>query len=99
MIRIVIGAAIAASCIASTTLVYAAQIDIAGPLGSGEFGKQVYLLPNGNFVVTDPGFDASGGAADVGAVYLYRADGGLIHRAQQRPLCRCQPRLGQRWRV
>ncbi len=79
MIRTVIGVAIAASCITGTTLVYAAQIDIVGPLGSGEFGKQVYLLPHGNFVVTDPGFDASGGAADVGAVYLYRADGGLIH--------------------
>ncbi len=57
----------------------AAQIDITGPLGSSEFGKQVHLLANGNFVVADPGFDAPGGAADVGAVSLYRADGGLIY--------------------
>ena len=63
----------------SSNIVGAAQLDITGPLGSGEFGKRVYLLPNGNFVVTDPSSDSSGGAADVGAVYLYRADGGLIH--------------------
>ena len=35
-------------------------------------------LPNGNIVVTDPGFDAPGPIADVGAVYLYRPDGSLI---------------------
>ncbi len=57
----------------------AAQIDLAGPPGSGAFGRQVHLLPNGNFVVTDPGFDAPGGIVDVGAVHLYRPDGGLIY--------------------
>jgi len=37
------------------------------------------VLPNGNFVVTDPGFDASAPVVlDVGAVYLYRPDGVLI---------------------
>lgn len=73
------GAVVATFCMIFITTAYAAQIDIAGPAGSGEFGKRVYLLPNGNFVVTDPGFDSSAGAADVGAVYLYRPDGGLIY--------------------
>ncbi|MBO2007713.1 T9SS type A sorting domain-containing protein [Hymenobacter negativus] len=43
---------------------------LPGPAGSGAFGSAVTVLPNGNFVVTDPLFDA-GAAADVGAVYLY----------------------------
>ena len=30
------------------------QIDIPGPAGSGSFGRTVTVLPNGNFVVTDP---------------------------------------------
>ena len=49
----------------------AGQIDITGPAGSGKFGTQVTVLPNGNFVVTDPGYDAPGPIADVGAAYLY----------------------------
>ena len=48
----------------------AMQTDIAGPPGSGQFGSRVTALPNGNFVVTDPFYDA-GATADVGAVYLY----------------------------
>jgi hypothetical protein len=48
----------------------AAQSDIPGPAGSGTFGASVTVLPNGNFVVTDPGFDAAG-ATDAGAAYLY----------------------------
>ncbi|MCB1589268.1 MAG: hypothetical protein KDI56_10240, partial [Xanthomonadales bacterium] len=51
---------------------------VDGPAGSGEFGRAVTMLPNGNFVVTDPGFDAPGPIADVGAVYLYRPNGTLI---------------------
>ncbi len=47
------------------------QIDLPGPDGSGSFGKTVTALPNGNIVVTDPDYDIPGGAADVGAVYLY----------------------------
>lgn len=47
------------------------QTDIPGPAGSGQFGTQVTVLPNGNFVVTDPGYDAPGPIADVGRVYLY----------------------------
>jgi hypothetical protein len=46
------------------------QVDIPGPAGSGEFGKQVVALPNGNIVVTDPSFDSTT-TQDVGAVYLY----------------------------
>ena len=51
--------------------VRATQTDIVGPAGSGQFGTFVTVLPNGNFVVTDPLFDDPGGTADVGAVYLY----------------------------
>jgi hypothetical protein len=57
----------------------AAQFDLAGPVGSGTFGTQVTLLLNGNFVVTDPLFDGPSGTPDVGAVHLYRPDGGLIY--------------------
>ena len=32
----------------------AAQVDLNGPAGSGTFGWTVTVLPNGNFVVTDP---------------------------------------------
>ncbi|AVP96997.1 hypothetical protein C7S18_07215 [Ahniella affigens] len=60
------------------TLAVAAQSVITGPAGSGKFGKDVVVLPNGNFVVLDPEFDLNAGAIDVGAVYLYRADGVLI---------------------
>ena len=56
-------------------------LDIAGPPGSGLFGSSVTLLPNGNFVVTDPGFDLTNPAvSNVGAVYLYRPDATLISR-------------------
>ena len=47
----------------------AAQTDLAGPADSVQFGTAVAVLPNGNFVVTDPSY--STGAANVGAVYLY----------------------------
>ena len=49
----------------------ATQTDIVGPAGSGQFGDSVTVLPNGNFVVTDPGYDAPGPIPDVGRVYLY----------------------------
>lgn len=51
------------------------RVDIPGPAGSGEFGKNVTILPNGNFVIVDSSYDAPG-AGDVGAVYLY--DGGTL---------------------
>jgi trimeric autotransporter adhesin len=44
--------------------------ELAGPAGSEAFGSQVLVLSNGNYVVTDPLYDA-GGVADVGAVHLY----------------------------
>ena len=44
--------------------------DILGPPGSGAFGADVEVLPNGNFVVVDPLFDLPP-KSDVGAVYLY----------------------------
>jgi hypothetical protein len=56
----------------------AAQVTVNGPAGSGEFGRSVTILPNGNIVVTDPGFDAPGPVANVGAAYLYRPNGTLI---------------------
>jgi len=48
----------------------AAQVNLMGPAGSGQFGAQVVALPSGNIVVTDPNF-STGSAANVGAVYLY----------------------------
>ena len=42
---------------------------INGPLGSGQFGKSITILPNGNYIVTDPYFDNA--SIDVGAVYLF----------------------------
>lgn len=57
--------------------VNAAEVTIPGPSGSEMFGF-VLLLPNGNFVVNDPSYDAPGPVVDVGAVHLYRADGVLI---------------------
>jgi hypothetical protein len=53
----------------TTSAQAATQIDIVGPTGSGQFSTSVTVLSNGNFVVTDPGFDSR--ATDIGAVYLY----------------------------
>ena len=52
-------------------------LEIPTPPNAQEFGAQVAFLDNGNFVVTAPGYDLPG-AADVGAVFLYRSDGALI---------------------
>ena len=43
---------------------------LTGPAGSGSFGSGVTVLPNNNYIITDPSFD-QGGVQDVGAVYLY----------------------------
>jgi hypothetical protein len=53
------------------------QIDIPGPPGSQYFGGSVRVLPNGNLVVCDPGYD-SGSIADVGAAYLYDGGSGAL---------------------
>jgi len=50
--------------------VQAGRADLSGPAGSGKFGANVYALPNGNFVVTDPEFSPTG-QSKIGAVYLY----------------------------
>lgn len=52
----------------------AAQVDMPGPIGSVSYGTSVAVLPNGNFVVTDPGGPVSG----IGIVYLYSPGGTLI---------------------
>ena len=44
--------------------------DIVGPGRSESFGSFLTLLPNGNYVVCDPGFD-DGLLQNVGAVYLF----------------------------
>ena len=51
--------------------VLATQTNITGPASSSNFGNTVTVLPNGNIVVTAPGYDIPAGASDVGAVYLY----------------------------
>jgi len=56
----------------------AAQFTLNGPAGSGEFGRSVTFLPNGNLVVTDPLFDAPGPISDAGAVRLYSPTGNLL---------------------
>jgi len=55
------------------------SVSIQGPTGSDKFGARITLLPNGNFVVVDPFYDAPDPIMDVGAVYLYNgANGSLI---------------------
>lgn len=72
---------IAAACLAfagaSVSTVQAAQVDIAGPAGSTWFGFAVAVLPNGNFVVTDPRFSIAS-AQHVGAVHLFAPTGALL---------------------
>jgi hypothetical protein len=48
-------------------------VNLPGPPGSGAFGTSVTVLSNGNFVVTDPGYNLGRGA-----VYLYSPNGVLI---------------------
>jgi hypothetical protein len=70
---------IAAAFLLAPSSPAATQTDIPGPPGSGAFGYSVTVLPNGNYVVTDPFFDQPNPpVADIGAVYLYTPDGHLI---------------------
>ena len=55
---------------ASLTDAMATQFEINGPAGSGRFGQQTIVLPNGNIVVTDPNFSEAG-KTNIGAVYLF----------------------------
>ncbi|MCO6511999.1 MAG: VCBS repeat-containing protein [Aridibacter famidurans] len=52
--------------------------DLPTPAGSQDFGSQVYVLPNGNIVVTDSSFDDPGGAQNVGAVHLFNGRTGAL---------------------
>ena len=55
-----------------------AQVIIPSPQGGQNFGTSVTRLPNGHFVVTDPGFDQPSGPFNVGAVHHYLPDGSLL---------------------
>jgi hypothetical protein len=58
----------------------AGLITIPGPPGSGEFGRQVKALPNGNIVIADPSYAPPESSFPVGAVYLYGRNGVLISK-------------------
>ncbi|MBE0687390.1 MAG: hypothetical protein IH585_15475 [Anaerolineaceae bacterium] len=63
---------------ASNNFVSAAtQIDIVGPPGSEWYGNNITVLPNGNLVVVDYGYDDES-TLDVGAVYLYNGRSGEL---------------------
>lgn len=53
-------------------------LDVSGGNTAGKFGTHAVFLPDGNLVVTDPGYDAPGPVVDGGAAYLYSASGNLI---------------------
>ncbi len=72
---LVLVAAVAISANAAT------QTELIGPTGSVNFGTNVTVLPNGNFVVTDPYFGlGTPQTAGVGAVFLYDSNSVLISR-------------------
>src|SRR5712675_3482366 len=71
------GIALLLACAAAWPAAQGRPVDIPGPPGSQSFGTAVAVLPNGNFVVTDP--QAQNGAMNVGTVHLYRPDGTLIN--------------------
>ncbi len=64
----------------STMVKASTQTDITGGAGSERFGTSVTVLPNGNFVVTDPLYDLTSPTTvtNVGAVFLYSVNGTLI---------------------
>jgi YD repeat-containing protein len=72
--RIVAGLLALAGTLLAPVHLLAAQTDILGPPGSVAFGTAVYVLPNGNLVVTDP----AAPAASQGAVYLFSPAGTLL---------------------
>ena len=75
-----LGVGLAAAVVLVSIVAAGTQIDILGPEGSEAFGSEVHVLPTGNILVLDPGYDA-GAVPDVGAVYLYDGDtGALISR-------------------
>ena len=81
--RIVMVSLLFLSSLSSAVPVHADAIlvDISGPPNSGSFGHSVTVLPNGNFVVTDPDYPFYTDYTEArGAVYLYSPNGVLISR-------------------
>ncbi|REJ76018.1 MAG: VCBS repeat-containing protein [Acidobacteria bacterium] len=62
----------------ATSIAAQVSFDIPAPNGSDNFGENIFTLPNGNIVITDPGFDLSGGPDDVGAVHLFNGFTGAL---------------------
>ncbi|RYD25759.1 MAG: hypothetical protein EOP86_26895, partial [Verrucomicrobiaceae bacterium] len=52
--------------------------DLAGPPGTNQFGGDVKVLPNGNYVVVDQYYQPPGRNIQTGGVFLYSRDGTLI---------------------
>lgn len=59
-----------ALCLVIFGQLHAQTTTLTSPTGSVSFGYSITVLPNGNFVITDPSW-ANGSIANVGAVYLY----------------------------
>ncbi len=57
-------------CLLAGGAAVAQSTELTAPAGSGQFGRSITVLTNGNYVVTDPSWD-NGAIANVGAVYLY----------------------------
>src|SRR5690606_6621287 len=51
----------------------ASRIVIPGDAANDVLGTSVVVLPNGNIVVSDPGYD--GAESDIGAVFMYSKNG------------------------
>ena len=65
----------------ASSAAFFSTLDIPGPPNSGIFGETVTVLPNGNFVVTDPYYPFYTNYTEAkGAVYLYSPNGVLISR-------------------
>jgi trimeric autotransporter adhesin len=69
VVALLLGAA-GATSLGGPRAVAGTSFDVIGPTGSGEFGRRVLVLSNGNFVVSDPLYSL-GATSAVGAVYLY----------------------------
>ncbi len=77
--RLILALSVAGAMLQSSSrpALAATQFDIHGPAGSVSFGASVTVLPNGNFVVTDPDYDGGIGVS-AGAVYLYDGASGAM---------------------
>lgn len=58
------------SIILSCTFVFAQSSYLPNPVGSTIFGNSITILPNGNYIITDPEWK-NGSTLNVGAVHLY----------------------------